>query len=822
MARLPGDRGVQYSGCWALGSLAEDSPANGAAIRQAGGVAALTAAMDGPLVGVDWATYGWDRDECQAALDAIPAEPCAGAGCSTAAHAPPPAPDDSCPSANDGYCDEPYECPTGTDATDCSEAGFENGNNRYCQYVGDGECDEGPHGTPGAYCPPGSDTVDCCVGGVPRAHDSRLRNITSANVCCGAGCAPPGPDWCQHANDGDCDEPPIGYECPVGSDTTDCAAAATQGCRYHDDGECDEGPEAQYCLPGTDTADCCEDGKPKEWAEGSPNFGRDLSNAICDGPPPATATPEPAPQPELVRDDSCATANDDECDEPYECDPGTDSTDCDAAGYKEGNNPYCRYVGDGECDEGPHGTPGAYCAPGSDTVDCCSGGMPRGADFKNRPIDPENVCCGGDCVLGPDWCQFANDGHCDECSGECPAGTDTTDCADVDCATQECQYHDDGECDEKTEGGWCLPGTDTADCCDENGEVKVWPATDADGSANPDAGQPVADAADCSSVVATPTEQQPAPQAGNDSCPSANDGYCDEPYECPTGTDATDCSEAGFENGNNRYCQYTGDGECDEGPHGTPGAYCPPGSDTHDCCVDGVPRAREPGDRGQDIVAANVCCGDSCAPGPDWCQYAQDGHCDEPPVGYECPVGSDTTDCAAAATQECQYHDDGDCDEGPEAQYCLPGTDTADCCEDGKLKEWAEDSPNFGRDLSNAICDGPPPAPAAISDTESCGPPDGSAPGAWAHDGECDERELSPLLPPHPRLICPCVPSQRNTVPRALTRPIARTRPRPHQGHTARTRTTANVTRSRPARLAPTQRTAALEHRSESTRVAPR
>ena len=144
-----------------------------------------------------------------------------------------------------------------------------------------------------------------------------------------------------------------------------------------------------------------------------------------------------------------------------------------------------------------------------------------------------------------------------------------------------------------------------------------------------------------------------------DSCATAFDDTCDEPYDCAAGTDTTDCAAEGFTNGNNPYCPYGGDGECDEGPHGTPGAYCPPGSDTVDCCVDGVPRAREPGDRGQDIVSANVCCGDSCAPGPDWCQYAQDGYCDEPPVGYECPAGSDTTDCAAAATQGCRYHDDG-------------------------------------------------------------------------------------------------------------------------------------------------------------------
>ena len=31
--------------------------------------------------------------------------------------------DDSCPSANDGYCNDPPSCPTGTDATDCSDRG---------------------------------------------------------------------------------------------------------------------------------------------------------------------------------------------------------------------------------------------------------------------------------------------------------------------------------------------------------------------------------------------------------------------------------------------------------------------------------------------------------------------------------------------------------------------------------------------------------------------------------------------------------------------------------------------------------------------------
>ena len=203
-------------------------------------------------------------------------------------------------------------------------------------------------------------------------------------------------------------------------------------------------------------------------------------------------------------------------------------------------------------------------------------------------------------------------------------------------------------------------GTDTADCC-ENGAVKL----DA-------AGAPVSENADCS--VEVPAVGPSAATAGDDSCAHANDGYCDEPYECDTGTDKTDCSQEGFENGNNKYCQYAGDGECDELN------LCPAGSDTADCCLDGAPRGRD--SAGFEVVAADVCCGADCeAPGPDWCQYANDGRCDEPPIGAECPVGTDTTDCLAAAEEMCLYADDGDCDEGPERKFCMPGTDFNDCCD---------------------------------------------------------------------------------------------------------------------------------------------
>jgi hypothetical protein len=385
--------------------------------------------------------------------------------------------DDSCRLANDGHCDEPYECDMGTDTTDCSQAGFENGNNMYCQYTDDGECDEVQ------YCPAGSDTHDCCLGGEPRTTDASGRSVTAAHVCCDGDCVPPGPDWCQYANDGTCDEPFLGTgECPIGSDTTDCAGVVPS-CPYTGDGECDEGT---YCDAGSDTTDCCEDGQPRE----RDVAGRavDASQVDC-----SVAGTESAPD----TDNSCALANNGQCDEPYECDMGTDTMDCSQAGFENGNSQYCQYAGDGECDEID------FCPAGSDTVDCCLDGAPRAEDQYGTPVVAANVCCGGNCLPpGPDWCQYANDGACDEppIGYECPIGTDSTDCDAA--ADLSCRYADDDECDEGPEAQYCLPGTDFNDCCDAVGQVKVWPPTYSDGMPRPDAGRVVAGNADCSAEAA--------------------------------------------------------------------------------------------------------------------------------------------------------------------------------------------------------------------------------------------------------------------------------------------------------------------------------
>lgn len=191
----------------------------------------------------------------------------------------------------------------------------------------------------------------------------------------------------------------------------------------------------------------------------------------------------------------------------------------------------------------------------------------------------------------------------------------------------------------------------------------------------------------------------------NDSCDLANNRYCDEPYTCATGTDKTDCDE--LELGGNPYCQYTDDGECDEI------AYCPRGSDTHDCCASGTARATDPS--GREVVAEQVCCGTCDLPGDDWCQYARDGVCDEPMLGTgECPRTSDASDCNSVQPS-CPYTGDGECDEG---SYCAAGTDTADCCDGAEVRicisEWYCTP---GQPVSDsAICGQASPPPPSIPD----------------------------------------------------------------------------------------------------------
>ena len=131
-------------------------------------------------------------------------------------------PDDSCPYANDGECDDPGPCPAGTDTTDCaSRRGEESGESAQndqpddsCKYANDGVCDDDDPGL----CAPGTDATDCASRRGEEVAEARETDNQPD-------------DSCPYANDGECDDP---GPCPAGTDTTDCAAgrgeevAATQ------------------------------------------------------------------------------------------------------------------------------------------------------------------------------------------------------------------------------------------------------------------------------------------------------------------------------------------------------------------------------------------------------------------------------------------------------------------------------------------------------------------------------------------------------------------------------------------------------------------
>ena len=115
----------------------------------------------------------------------------------------------------------------------------------------------------------------------------------------------------------------------------------------------------------------------------------------------------------------------------------------------------------------------------------------------------------------------------------------------------------------------------------------------------------------------------------NDSCIYANDGLCDEPNYCSSGTDCSDCgsnqnSQTTTSSGSSSTvtCQFVNDGICDEP------TYCPVGTDTADCA--------------NQSSSASPSSSTSSTAIPDSCRYARDGYCDEP--NY-CAVGTDTTDC---------------------------------------------------------------------------------------------------------------------------------------------------------------------------------
>lgn len=412
--------------------------------------------------------------------------------------------------------------------------------NNSCEYANDNECDEARYGGQG-YCADGTDASDCALLSQGIANDS-----------------------CQFANDGECDEARYGRAgvCLDGSDTSDCQAWIVQRetdfmnrarelgisdldrqrlgnntCRWSNDGECDDptfgGTGA--CDIGTDASDCIS--AVSSTAGLTPLNGGGLTTLNAD----ASAN-------------SCAFANDGECDELQYggggfCEPGTDTNDCTANIVQtpvtgDGNNS-CEYANDNECDEARWGG-GGYCADGTDSNDC------------------RQLAAG----LDDDSCQWANDGACDEMryggGGACLDGTDATDCdmygtspealarlmslvpADIraQLGDDSCQYSNDLECDDTTFGGteYCTPGTDATDC-------------------------------------------RAMAIGGEDTCRWANDNECDEPGIgtglCTSGSDMTDCSAVAYLRNRNDSCITAFDGICNEPGEGN--GTCAAYSDTADC-----------------------------------------------------------------------------------------------------------------------------------------------------------------------------------------------------------------------------------------------
>jgi hypothetical protein len=102
---------------------------------------------------------------------------------------------------------------------------------------------------------------------------------------------PQGPNSCQYANDGTCDEPNL---CKKGTDAADCKRrpGGANSCEYARDGSCDE---PDICDRGTDTADCrsrpqssqlyCCDGWGRKWCSITFNPGPPGTPCVCAGIP---------------------------------------------------------------------------------------------------------------------------------------------------------------------------------------------------------------------------------------------------------------------------------------------------------------------------------------------------------------------------------------------------------------------------------------------------------------------------------------------------------------------------------------------------------
>ncbi|WP_437682198.1 latent transforming growth factor beta-binding protein [Sorangium sp. So ce131] len=235
-------------------------------------------------------------------------------------------PDEGCPTAGDGICDEAQGtglCPAGTDPADCLS---------YCPYTGNGKCDE-PEGS--GLCPPGTDIEDCKLPPCDYTEDGVCDEPEGTDRCVdGTDVVDCAAALCETQNNDECDEPEGTDTCPEGTDVADCAART---CARTNNGVCDEPEGTDLCDEGTDVADC-------------------NGAAICDVPDVSCEECNDCANAVGCSDELDACANDDFCGSFVQCiascreDDDACFLDC-ADAYPSGADLYADYADCVMCDE---------------------------------------------------------------------------------------------------------------------------------------------------------------------------------------------------------------------------------------------------------------------------------------------------------------------------------------------------------------------------------------------------------------------------------------------------------------------------------------
>lgn len=221
-----------------------------------------------------------------------------------------------------------------------------------CDFAGDGDCDDGGDGATYEFCPLGTDCDDCGGGRLMPPPPSPWPHAPpGARELCADDS-----DRCEYLLDGECDDGGAGSTyaaCPVGSDCSDCGPRALMGntppvlsppmqspamqtlcydlensCGFLADGDCDDGgagSEYASCALGFDCADC----GPRSQVLSPP-----MAIASSPSPSPVDISPDAAGSPGVLCSDGCLFDSDGECDDggvgsTYgACDLGTDCSDC--------------------------------------------------------------------------------------------------------------------------------------------------------------------------------------------------------------------------------------------------------------------------------------------------------------------------------------------------------------------------------------------------------------------------------------------------------------------------------------------------------------